>query len=386
MSAAASVDRNTGKRKESRPPRVSAEKVWACLLIVLIILICALPYGWPASSRGLLCVAAFGVLSWTFQPFKVDTAWTALMVLVMLSSFSLSFEEAFNGASQSAVWQIYAGMVIGIALKKTPMNDIVKIILMKYSNTKFQFLFLCVALASFLIIIVPSSVVRVLILSPMSKEIMELLRVPTNRGPSSSTAAIQLSLCVATVNTGAAFLTSTAPNLVLESGYYDVVKTRLAWGLFAVYNILPLLIVQMFIVFACIWVVLGRKEDCIPDFIEARDAFREKMNDPKNPMLLKLKTDDKKIIVILFLCVALWATDIVNRIPPVLTALGAVLLLTFPRLGPLKYEDLKTVNISPMILMVSGGGIFFCSKGVLSLFCCVFFCLFLCGLVLPNCF
>eukprot|EP00050_Salpingoeca_kvevrii_P007302 m.295219 g.295219 ORF g.295219 m.295219 type:complete len:520 (+) comp13135_c0_seq1:538-2097(+) len=325
------------------------EIVYGLALVIGCLFLAVLPLGLDFKGRALLCITLFALLSWTIRPFAMDSGWVGLVVLFVLPLVDLSFSETWIGASQSAVWQIFAGMVIGIAIRKTSLIVLVKQLLLRYSDTKFKFLFLCCVVGAVLVFLVPSSVVRVLILSPVSIELLTVFRVDTN-SPSVSTAAVHLALCVSTVNTGASVLTSTAPNLIMADAYLDVTTKVLRWGPFLVRNIFGLWILQIFTIFIAVWVAFGRHDSCLPNFSQHRMRH---LGSQKTPFNFSIKPREKLIFAILCLVVVVWATDFITGLDPVKASIGAVVLLTMPIFGPVDYSEIKKLNLSAMILIIS---------------------------------
>lgn len=76
------------------------------------------------------------------------------------------------------------------------------------SPTKFMLLLQAVAVGALMAIFVPSSVVRVVIVSPLARTVLKLLSVDPKK-PTKESAALQLALAFTTVNSGSGILTAT---------------------------------------------------------------------------------------------------------------------------------------------------------------------------------
>lgn len=125
-------------------------------------------------------------------------------------------------------------------------------------------------------------------------------------------------------------------------------------------------LLQAAVIFGAIWLVFGRRSDCFDNYDERIELVRRAEN--KVPMQDRgrsssaadestppatMEADERNTLVVLALCVLMWATDSLHHIQAVYIGLATVLILTFPTFGPLSFTDMRSVNFPALILMTS---------------------------------
>ena len=151
---------------------------------VLFLLILLLPSDLSSSARLALALTALTVIFWTFEP--VPISYTAIFVLTLFPLLAiLPFETAFQGFSGKAVWLVFAGMALSLGITETPLGARLAQYVIgrvdRYGQLVFGLNVLGVAMA----LLIPSAVVRVLILMPM---VVSLLK-PWGKPPGSRVSA-----------------------------------------------------------------------------------------------------------------------------------------------------------------------------------------------------
>ena len=198
------------------------------LLVPLIILLYPGDPGAPA--RLALALSAFAVLFWTFEPVPIE--YTSLLILVLFPLLRvIPFETAFAAFSGKAVWLVFAGMSLSLGVTETPLGArAARFVLGKVKSYNGLLLSLH-ALGAAVALVIPSGVVRVVILMPV---VISLLRELGEEPDSPVSAALVLSLVCSTQFCGTGVLTGSVPNVVVL-GVLESRKTPLYWSQWVLY-------------------------------------------------------------------------------------------------------------------------------------------------------
>ncbi len=270
----------------------------------------------------------FALFSWTTEPVPVELS--AFLVLLLLPACGLlSFQESFAPFSGSTVWLIFAGMVLGLVLTATGLGDhLAGFGLRRLGRSPARLLFHLHLLGLAAAFLVPSGVVRVLLLIPIGMAVVDGLGGQKDR---TLNAAVLLSLLCSTYYGGAGVMTGAVPNLVVagqlerESGRVLYWAEWLQW-MFPVMGLL-----RTALCWGVIYLLFGRR---LPRVLEPGAL----------PAAQPLEPRQRRALAILLLGVGLWAADSLHHIPPVYVGLILVVLCTLPGWGPLQFSQLRQVN------------------------------------------
>ena len=201
------------------------------LAVLLPLIVLLYPGDFPLSTRLALAISAFTVIFWTFEPVLIE--YTSLLTLLLFPLFRvISFETAFAAFSGKAVWLVFSGMALSLAITETPLGArLAKRVLGRIRS--YNRLLLGVHILGVLMaLLIPSGVVRILILMPM---IISLLKALGEKPGSRTSAALILSLMCSTYYGGTGVLTASVPNLVV----FGVMESRnipIFWGEWALFS------------------------------------------------------------------------------------------------------------------------------------------------------
>jgi anion transporter len=291
------------------------------------------PLPMTTPGRIVIALALISAISWTLDPISVEL--TALCLLFALPiSGAATFQSTFAAFGKPAVWLVFAGMVISQLITETRLGDLLSSLIVRRLKNPRTFIIELSLLGVLLAILIPSGVVRVLIILPVLISLIDALGAKRN---SPLSAAIILSVVCATYYGGTGILTASVPNLVimgvLESNQHPVFWAQWAGYMFPVIGLLRVLLGALLIMLLFRPTIpLGN--DLSPD--EAHMGGRE-----------------VRALILLILGVGAWATDIIHHIHPVMIGLGLTILCIAPRIGPLTTQNLSKVNYPILIYIGS---------------------------------
>ena len=293
-----------------------------------------LPLDLDLPARLALGITLFTVFFWTFEPVPVE--YTSLLVLLLFPLLEvIPFPRAFAAFSEKAIWLVFSGLVLSLGLKETALSERVGRWVIARTGNYTRLLLGLHLLGAGMAILVPSGLVRVLLLMPI---VVQLIKTTNQKPGSPVCAALILGLVCSTYYAGTGILTASVPNLVIL-GIMESRGSTIYWGSWAVlmYPVFGLLRV------ACCYLLIRLIFPLPREPIPSSDSrgFSD-----------SLTTGEKKMAFLLVLGVLLWASDAVHGIHPAYIGLLLVLLCTLPGWGPLKPEHLKTANF-PLLIYIA---------------------------------
>ncbi|MDA0747817.1 MAG: SLC13 family permease, partial [bacterium] len=303
-------------------------------LLPLIILI--YPGDLGLMPRLALALSAFTVVFWTFEPVPIE--YSSLLVLLLFPLLGvLPFELAFNAFSGKAVWLIFSGMALSLGITETPLGARLARMALGRVNHYGRLILGLHILGLVSAFLIPSGVVRILILMPI---LISLLRTLDEKPGSRASTALILSLVCSTYYGGTGVLTASVPNLVVFGALESHGQT-VYWGEWAGYMFPVLGLVRVACGYLLIRLILPISHT--PDVSSLLED---------NSIPSRLTSAEKKTIGILLLGILLWATDALHGVHPAYIGLALVLLCYLPGWGPLHPEKLKQVNF-PILIYIA---------------------------------
>ena len=304
------------------------------LALPLIILV--LPGELAITARLALALTVTTIIFWTFEP--VPIPYTAILILTLFPLLNIiPFATAFSGFAGKAVWLVFAGMALSLGITETPLGTRLARLVLDRVTSYPQLIFALHALGLLMALLIPSGVVRILILMPM---VISLLKSLNETPGSKVSAGLVLSLTCATYYGGSGILTASVPNLVILGGLESRDLT-IYWGQWAYYLFPTIGLLRVILLYGLIRLLF--RPDREPDLSTHPDIAEV----PEH-----LTPPEKKVLLILIVGILLWITDVLHGVHPVYIGLGLVLLCYIPGWGPLPFDTLKKVNF-PLLIFIT---------------------------------
>jgi di/tricarboxylate transporter len=301
-------------------------KVWKILIILML---SVLTWGTTHSflSPELAPVAAMAVVFLGFWATAVmPEYWTALaFFLVAMMTQIAPPETVFSGFQTSTFWLLFAGLVLGAAIKFTGLDTqvarrLTRLPFRSYVGTLAGIVVGSVALA----FLVPSSIGRIMILLPVISALALQLGF---EAPSNGRTGMLCAACFATFAPAFTILPANAPNMIL------VGMSEAQYGLqFSYFDYLLLHFPVLGLIKSV--VIVGLTLLFFPDRLPDQATHEPEAAAP-------LSRAQAGLIAILTLCLMLWLTDTWHGISPAWIGLAAGLLCLWPSL---KMTGPKCIN------------------------------------------
>lgn len=302
-----------------------------------------------ADMARMVAITVFCVSLWVGTP--VDPWFTGLVGLGLIG-VSFTSELALVGFRSPATWLVVLGILLGEAIQQSGLATVVERLsfdtLPSEAGTDAtvayrRLLVVLSAVALGFVVLVPSSLVRVLILGPILVSIGDLF---TEQRPQ---IGLFLGPLFVTYYAGTGILTGSLPNIIITGLVEANAGVSLRWVEWAVW-LGPVMGVGRAAAVTGIAYLLYRPRN--PDAIDATVSGERSV---------EAAAKARRMMVFLFVGVAIWATDTIHGLHPLYGALAVTLLAFAPRIGVLDSDAVGNVDVSIVFFL---GAIFAIAEGL----------------------
>ncbi len=298
-------------------------------LISLIALMIAISGAGDGAAGSVLALIVFCIGLWATG--AVPEHLTALVFFVLAMAFALApAEVVFAGFHSGALWLIFGGLVLGVAVHDTGLgarlaNRLAALFGASYAGVVFGLLTTGIVFG----FLMPSSLGRTVLLLPIALALAERYGFAVG---SKGRSGIVLAAAFGCFLTTFAILPANVPNLVLigiGEELYGLTPTYGKWLLlhFPVLGLLKGLVVGGLILL----------------LLADRPRPRDEAPAPR-PM----SAEERRLGLILGLALLGWMSDFVHEVPPAWVALGAAVLCMLPRFGVFRPRDFGKIDFAPL--------------------------------------
>jgi hypothetical protein len=307
-------------------------------------------------SAAVLALATFVIVGWAAQPANTSIEYTSLAFLTLITaSGTLTWDSAWAGTASESYWLIFCGMSLSAGLTETPVSKRIASLLCSHSPSWCSFLVRLHVVAMLLAMTVPSQVVRVQLVLPIARRVLEYRSV---KPYSLEAMGVILSLVVPVNHCGVGVLTGALPNFV-SVGALQHCDIDVSWGFWFVRMAPTFGFGSAFVSLAI--VLLATKsvakdintqhrdaDACPEDSLESDKDVTD--TNTMGPLSLK----EHCVLLIFIASLGFWATDTFHGVRPVTIGLVAVLLMFFPLLGPVSFGVLRgKINLGVLIFVAA---------------------------------
>jgi anion transporter len=315
--------------RTSRRDRWNAGKIIAATVGLLGLAVgIAAPFDFlPAPAQASLGLIVFAVLFWSSTALPLELT-SLLLLLAMPALGLLAFDESFAPFAQKTLWLLFAGMVISQAITYSGTDEYLAWRCFRsFNRSPFRLLVGLHLLGLFMSFVVPSGMVRVLILIPLGIKLAEHLGGDEDRA---LTPGILAALVCSTYYGGCGVLTGSVPNIVVAAQLEQYADRSLLWTEWLRWMFPVIGFLRIGICLAVVWLIWGRK---IRRFAVPKTS-RLEVGGQLNP----------RMAFVLSAGVLLWLTDSYHHLAPTYVGLLMVAFLLTPRIGLLPVAELRHIN------------------------------------------
>ncbi len=310
----------------SRLPRAIA-----ALAVVAGIVLMLVPA--PEGARPeLFMVAGIVVLSVGLWSTAALPEYFVAIIFLALAAGVAGGERAvvFSGFHSSAVWLIFGGLIIALAVQTTGLGArIAGLIPERMSRSYLAILTGTVVVTGLLGFVIPSNTGRVMIMLPIFLALADRMGFAEGRN---GRTGIALAVGAGSLYASLGIMPAAVPNLVMLGAAESIHGVRFTYGEYLLWQF-PVIVVVSMIALPPVLRLL------FPDTPEAAAAA------PASP---PMEADERRLVIILVLTLALWITDFAHGISPAWVALGAAVACMLPRIGMLAPSAMiREINLAP---------------------------------------
>lgn len=280
---------------------------------VLLFLLPA-PDGWPPRALPALGLVAIAVGFWSTEALPVHI--TSFMIFFLALVLSIAPPSVvFSGFHSGAVWLVFAGIVIGIAVHQTGIGTRIAESAISRFGSSYAGLVLGIGLAGFgSAFVMPSAMGRIVIMTPVIAAIAERLGYAEN---SRGRAGLILTFCFCTVFPAMGILPATVPNVVFAGAAESIHGITFRYTDFMAVHLTVAGLSSLAVILCLVWLMF-------------REAPPKPNGGPVATSSTGISAAEKRLALILLVTLGFWLTDKIHGVAPAWVGLGAAILCLLP--------------------------------------------------------
>lgn len=304
------------------------------------------PLGTDAAR--MLAITLFCIALWIGSPVQ---PWFTALLGIGLIGVSFSTQLALTGFQSPATWLVVVGILIGEAARESGLAGLVERLTLRGmpSNVAtdavaaYRYLLVVLSVGSLaLAVLIPSSLVRVLILAPILYSIGDLFAERRAR------IGIVLGPLFATFYGASGILTGSLANIIVTGLVESSGGPAITWTEWALW-LGPVMGIGRIVLVVAIAYVLYRPRD------------RAGVETSEHGESVSTTARERRMLGFLLLGVAIWATDFLHGLHPLFGAVVVVLLAFAPRIGVVGADAVEEADFSILFFF---GAIFAIAEGL----------------------
>jgi len=301
----------------------------------------------PEPAR-MLAIALFCVVLWIGTP--VEPWFTALLGIGLIG-IGFSAELALFGFRSPATWLVAVGLLVGEAASESGLAGLVERITLSRmpervaadATSAYRYLLVVLSGGSLaLAVLVPSSLVRVVILAPI------LVSVGEPFDDRAARIGLFLGPLFATYYGAAGILTGSLANIIVTGLVESGGGPSISWALWA----------------AWMGPVMGIGRTALVvgvTYLLYRPSESGSVTAPDQVASVEASPRERRMLAFLLVGVAIWATDFVHGLHPLFGAVVVALLSFAPRIGVIDHDAVGETDFSIIFFL---GAIFAIAEGL----------------------
>lgn len=241
----------------------------------------------------------------------------AFFLLAVLSRVAPP-EVIFSGFHSKAVWLVFGGLVIGVAVKNSGLAArLARALTARVGDSYLAVISAIVAGGFLLAFLMPSSMGRVVLMMPIMLALADSLGY---RERSRGRTGIVLATGMVGFGPPTAILPAVVPNLVMSGAAESALGVHLAYLDFLAWHLPTTGLLKAGLLIGAVWLLFRQAPE---------SPARPAKSAPPAPM----SPTEKRLAGLLAVTLALWCTDTLHGLSPAWVALGAALVCLLPPLG-----------------------------------------------------
>ena len=282
---------------------------------------------------GALCLLVVGL--WALGALAEHIVALLFFLLAMLFAIAPA-NVVFSGFASGTLWLVLGGLIVAEAVNQTGLGARLARHLVGGRTFSYRALIAAVVLvSSFMCIVMPATVSRILLLLPIMAAVAHRLGLkPGSVGYD----GVALAVIMTNYQVGTAFLPANAPNLVLAGAAETLYGITFTYGEWLLVQLPVMGVLKALLI---VWLVCA----LFPDKTRALET--QETHAPMTPQ-------EKRLTLILSIAVVLWASDFAHHVHPGWIGLGAGLATLLPGVGVMPVTVFsERVKLSPFFYVAA---------------------------------
>jgi anion transporter len=325
---------NKALRRMAIGNRLSPTAIIALLATLSGVYLIFLPSSLPQEQSRAFGLSVMVIGLWATARLPEHITSLLFFLLAMLISVAPS-GVIFSGFASSALWMVFAGLVIALAFKRSGLSERIALGIAHRLNGSYLILISGVLVIGLLLgFLMPSSMGRIMLLIPITLGLADHLGFEPG---SNGRTGLILAASFGTFVPAFAILPSNVPNMVLL-GTSE-----------ALFHISPLYGEYLLLHFP----ILGfLKSILIVLLITLRYPDEPRLQWSDTASTSPISPQERKMAILLLLALLLWFTDFLHHVSPAWIALAAALLVMLPRFGLIDTKQFNSeINFSSLFFV-----------------------------------
>lgn len=301
----------------------------------------------PADQATVLAVTLFSIVLWIGNPVP---PWFTGVLTIGLLGVAYRTGTALTGFSQPATWLIVFGLIVGEVTRQSGLVDVFERWTLDQISPAtldrpvrlYGWLLLGLSLLGLgLVLLIPTALVRILILAPVLVEVGERF------DDRQAKLGLFFAPVFSTYYPTAGVLTGGLPNIVIAGVYESVTGQAIGWTQWFVTMFPVMGLAKTLVIVATVYALYRPSPDAtvtLPDAVEAAE-----------------EADARRMLLYLLVGVAFWATDFLHGLHPVYGAMLVAVLALSPRIGVADLGAVADVDFSIVFFV---GAVFAIAAGL----------------------
>ncbi|GGN10263.1 SLC13 family permease [Halarchaeum nitratireducens] len=284
----------------------------------------------PTAQARVLAITLFAIVAWIAAPVP---PWVTGLAAIGLIGVAQTPALALSGFGSPATWLIVFGLVVGEATRRSGLATATQTFVFRHLDVAgadprglyYRLLALLCAVALAFALLLPAALVRVLIAIPV---LVAIGTVFEDRRPR---LGVFFAPLFATYYGASGILTANLPNVIITGIVESVAGVSITWSEWFV-SLFPVMsLARVLLIFAVVGVLYRPSPDAALSPPSAADGETG---------------DARRMLCLLFVGVAFWASDAVHGLHPMFGALLVAVLALLPRVGVMDYGAVEDVDFS----------------------------------------
>ena len=304
--------------------------------IVVPLLLWFAPLQMDATAKHAVAIASFMIVAWIAAviPYAVSGMIGCYLFWILKVA---KFEDAFGGFADQTPWFLFGAMLFGMMATKSGLARRIAILILRRTGSGYSRLLLGMILTSFVLtFLVPSGIACVVIMAAVGIGLMEVFGL----GKGSN---VGRGIFVTLTYTAGTFdkIVLAGPAVILGRGLIEKsTGAHLYWSLWFL-AFFPCALAVIFVTWRLVLWLFPPEEEAL----EGNTAYLER----ESKKLGAWSSLEIKSLIFMLIATSLWATDLLHHISPAVIGIGIGLLAAVPGIGILETEDLRRLNILPVL-------------------------------------